>query len=795
MKLIKILIGIIFIISSVIADNAYLKNFNPDSLRFKTAYATRCSEPPTIDGILNDESWNMAIPIIEFFQLAPIEFGVPSEKTVVRVLYDDQALYVAFENFDSEPDKIRKPLTRRDAYMDGFASSADFVGIAVDSKNDDYNGKWFGVNAAGVKIDVNVSGNDEYDRSWDAVWDASVEINNSGYTVEFMVPFSVFQFENKIDQVWGISFNRHIHKSQEEVIWPGHRKSHVGTVSSFGVLLGLKDIPEPKKIELTPYVLSSFNENKSEYNLGADARYGISSSAVLNATVNPDFGQVEADPSILNLTAYETLYEERRPFFSEGANFFQHRLQLFHSRRIGKTPGYFSPDSGELENIPGNTTILGAFKLLGTTKSGFNYGVINATTNEELGTIINSDGQKEDFVVEPQTNYAVGRVEKSFINKFSRIGIMGTDVRRKNAEAASVAGLDWKIGLINNRLFSNGQIVRSTTDKTGNAFRFNVGYTDPVWWSTRAWYGTYDDKFEINDLGYLRRNDLSWAGARFEVRRQEPWGYLLNSEIDIKIKKEWRGDGLILEDELDLESGSLLKNYWRFGINSKIKQPAYNDEDIFRDDRAWTYSTEKFWWNSIWVKSDRRKKLILGIVAGIGNGKLRGKGYFTELEIDYKPIEPLNISIEASQDLSPSYMQYVDIIDVDNSINRIYAKSEQLTNQVEFRMDWTFSPELSLQGYYQPFYADMKYLRFYELMSPETIELESFDYLNLYENPDFKWENTVGTFVLRWEYNPGSTLFLVYSLNEYKYYNASDGLWSSGSSNAIVVKLNYWMKI
>ena len=140
-------------------------------------------------------------------------------------------------------------------------------------------------------------------------------------------------------------------------------------------------------------------------------------------------------------------------------------------------------------------------------------------------------------------------------------------------------------------------------------------------------------------------------------------------------------------------------------------------------------------------------------------------------------------------------MQYVDIIDVDNSINRVYAKSEQLTKQVEFRMDWTFSPELTLQGYLQPFYADMRYLRFYELMSPETMELESFDYLSLYENPDFKWENTVGTFVLRWEYNPGSTLFLVYSLNEYRYYSANDGLWSSGSSNAVVFKLNYWMKI
>ena len=795
MKLINSLLVIILSVSGIVANNSYLENFNPDSLRYKISYATRCIDSPSIDGRLDDESWNMAIPVSEFFQLEPIEFGQPSEKTVVRVLYDDQALYISFENFDSEPDKIRKPLTRRDAYMDGFASSADFIGFAIDSKNDDYNGKWFGVNAAGVKIDVNVSGNEEYDRSWDAVWDAAVEVNDRGYTVEVKVPFSVFQFENKIDQVWSISFNRHIHKNQEEVIWPGHRKSHVGTVSSFGVLLGLKDIPEPKKIELIPYALSSLKENENVYNVGTDFRYGLSSNAVLNATVNPDFGQVEADPSVLNLSAYETFYEEKRPFFSEGANFFQHRLQLFHSRRIGNAPGYFSPDSGDLEDVPGNTTILGAFKLLGTTKSGFNYGLINATTNEELGTIINSDGQKEDFVVEPRTNYAVGRVEKSFINKFSRFGIMGTDVRRENAESASVVGLDWKIGLINNRLFSNGQIVRSNTDQAGNAFIFNVGYTDPVWWSTRIWYGTYDNKFEINDLGYLRRNDLTWTGVMLEARRREPWGYFLGSSIEFKYKKEWRGDGLILEDALELETWTLLKNYWRFGFESKIMQPAYNDEDIYRDDRAWAYSTEKFMWNDIWIKSDRRKKLILGFVGGIGNAKLRGKGYFTQLQIDYKPIEPLSISIEASQDLSPTYMQYVDIIDLDNSINRVYAQSEQLTKRVEFRIDWTFSPELSLQGYYQPYYANMKYLKYFELISPETMNLQPFDYLSLYENPDFKWKNRVGTFVLRWEYNPGSTLFLVYNMNEYDYYSASDDSWSSGSSNAIVFKLNYWLKI
>ena len=195
MKIRQGLITVILFISSIIAQSTYLEKFNPDSLRFKTSYATRCIDPPYIDGRLDDDSWVQATPVNEFFQIEPIEFSAPSEQTIVRVVYDDNAIYIAFECKDSNPEKIRKPLTRRDNYMDGFASSSDFVGFAIDSRNDDYNGNWFGVNAAGVKIDVSVSGHEEYDPSWAAVWDAAVNINNSGYSVEFMIPFSVFQFD------------------------------------------------------------------------------------------------------------------------------------------------------------------------------------------------------------------------------------------------------------------------------------------------------------------------------------------------------------------------------------------------------------------------------------------------------------------------------------------------------------------------------------------------------------------------------------------------------------------------
>ena len=179
----------------------------------------------------------------------------------------------------------------------------------------------------------------------------------------------------------------------------------------------------------------------------------------------------------------------------------------------------------------------------------------------------------------------------------------------------------------------------------------------------------------------------------------------------------------------------------------------------------------------------------------MGNAELRGKGYYSEFEIDYKPIDPLNLSLEFKRDISPNYMQYVDIIEDGSEIVRVYANSKQTTDQIQLRLDWTFSPDLTFQGYFQPFYANIEYENFSNLLSPETMNLGSYNYLSSYDNPNFKIENNVGTFVLRWEYRPGSTIFVVYNINENRYFSASDNEWSKESNNAFVIKLNYWSKI
>ena len=775
--------------------NSYLTNVNPDSLRLKSINAHRTTIKLKINGVMDSAEWAGSHVTSEFFQIDPKELASPSEKTTVRVMYDNENLYVFLEAFDSKPNLIKKTLARRDSWMDGFGNNSDWMGVTIDSRNDDYNGYFCGVNASGAIIDVALAGTDEYDRTWDAVWDVGIAFNENGWSAEFRFPFSMFQYDNEPNMVWGISFERMIHRLQETVEWPGKEKSVPGMMLPLGVLKGLSNIPSANQLELVPYILAG-GRNGLDTELGLDGRYGLTSNAIMKVTFNPDFGQVEADPSVLNLTAFETFYDEKRPFFSEGSDFFSQRINLFNSRRIGRRPSFFIPDEGEISGLSNYTTILGAARIMGSTPSNINYGVISAITKEERATIDDSLSTQK-IIVEPRTNYSIGRFEFPVFNAISKAGIMGTNVSRKDAAGANVIGGDWSFSFLDNRLFSNGQIIRSNVNNTiGNAFRFNIGYLNSEWWSARIWFGTSDDKFDINDLGFVRRNDITWAGTRIELRKQEPWGRFVNNNLEFKYTQDWNGSGLVLEREVEIEQSNLFSNYWQAGFFGKLFLPGFNDEDVFRNDNAWIYKTELWGYAGPSISTDRRKKIIIGADIGSGYGKNRGRGYRASLSLNAKPVEQLNIEINAMQDKSPSHMQWVDILENLNDTVRVYANSILITRDVNVRFDWTFSPKLTLQCYAQPFYANMDYQSFFRLEKPKTMDLVSYNYEGVsgYENPDFRLYNTVGTFVLRWEYSPGSTLYAVYNLNQKSEYSFATSKWNYEKDNAVYFKLNYWLK-
>lgn len=776
-----------------LSQNEYLKNVNIPELNKKVIYAKKINLPPIIDGVLDKEIWDSASLTTDFFQIEPKELSTPSEPTSVRILYDNESIYVFIEAFDSRPNEIKKTLVRRDSWVDGFSNNADWVGISIDSKNDDYNGIFFGVNSSGAKIDVAVAGNDQYDLTWDGVWNVSVSFNKESWTAEFELPLYLFQYEDKSNIEWGVQVQRGLHRLQETISWPGKPKTARGIVLPYGVLKGLSDLPKQSQLEVIPYLLFGRQENY-KLSLGLDTRYNLTTNSIMRATINPDFGQVEADPSVVNLTAFETFYEEKRPFFTEGLDFFRQRINLFNSRRIGRSPSFNIPDNGELEEVSDFTKILGATKIMGTSNSGINYGFIGAVTSEEKGKLVDSIIVK-NYIVEPKTYYSIGRFEFPAINSVSRFGFMGTNVSRKDTSNATVFGGDWDLGFFDNRLFSKGQLVASNSNGIlGSAFRFNIGYVDPNWWGTRLWFGTLDNNFNINDLGYSRRNNYSWSGAMVEFRRQEPKNLFINNDLKIFYNYSWNGEKDVLEQEIEFKSNNLLKNYWKIKLSGGYDFKALNDENLFQDEDAWVYEAESKAFAGINFRTDRRKNIIFGGGNGFGYGENRGLGYQRKIEIEYKPIESLLIEAELTEDSSPNAMQYVNVLKNNNDTVRVYAESKLYTRDLSLRLNWTFTPEMTLQCYIQPFFARMEYKNFSRLQYEKSASLNSYPYLSNNENPNFKYSNLIGTFVFRWEYRPGSTIYLVYNLNQENSYSFTEEDWTLKNKNAVYFKINYWFK-
>lgn len=769
-------------------------------LKFKVAMATRTDTPPQIDGFLDDEIWNEAVLIDQFVQHEPYNMEEPSVRTELRVLYDDDYLYIAFNNFDPNPEKIMGRLSRRDDWGTGFDFNSDWVGFGIDSRNDDKTGYWFAVNAAAVQIDVAIAGEgyDSFDSTWDAVWESKINQNDKGWTAEIRVPFNIFQYSKSKVQEWGASFQRGYYNKQEEIHWPGRGLGVRGIVPHFGILKGIENIPQPKQLELMPYVLGGQTKNgetENTSNYGLDAQYTLSSNSTLNMTFNPDFGQVEADPSVLNLSAFETRLDERRPFFVEGAAFFRSRLNLFNSRRIGQRPAYFSPEQGSIINRPNATTILGATKVLGESSSGTRYGIIDAITNREYGTLEYEENEKlvrKKFMIEPYTNYFIGRLEKPVLNDVSTIGFMATDLRRQNAESATAFNADWRLKMKENKLHFNGQIAYSLgSGDPGIASRLSLSYRDPVWWEISTWGGYSDKNFDVNEMGFMRRNNNWDLGIRGGIRRDEPKGVFLRQSMNLRLGARGNNDGYITGKDIDLSHESTFKNYWSIGGDIRINPEVYEDDDLFRDSRAVIIKDEAWQSYEFGFQTDRRKRIIFRPAVDFSHGEKRGWGQSYNLRVTYRPTDFINLNINYRKGKEPGSMQWVGIIEDTIQTNIIYATTEQNVTNINYRLNWTFSPTMTLEMFYQPFQVDMDYLTYNRLVAPKTNLVEPYSYQG---DKDFKIDNHVGTFVFRWEYLPGSLIYVVYNLNDNNYFSGSEGSWTRSKSNSLFIKFNYFFQ-
>ena len=805
----------------------------------RTASATRANGDAT-------EALARAEPITAFFQREPDEGAPPSFATEARVAYDDAALYVSVRATDPDPDKIVGYLTRRDV-----DSRSDWLHVFIDSYHDRRTAYLFSVNPAGVKRDSYWFNDENSDDSWDAVWDVTVAREADGWRADFRIPYSQLRFRGGGDGTLGFAIIRNIARLNEMITWPLVARSVNGIVSQFGELVGVTTSRQSKRLELVPYTVAQLaTQPPQEGNplhetrdpgasVGLDLKYAVSPALSLTATVNPDFGQVEADPAVVNLTAFETFFSERRPFFIEGSGTYQFECHdgcsLFYSRRIGRQPrGFPALDDGEYAVQPAQSTILGAGKITGRV-GAFSVGTLAAATQEETARVASSLGRR-DVIVEPGTFYSVSRARREFADQ-SSLGFMLTTTNRRIVESVSflpgsaVTGgidYDWRLG----RRWSlngywTGSSVRGTPDAIGLLQHSNVHSfqrpdaehveVDPLAEALNGHAGAVSvgkiagqrmrmnvavayksPGFDVNDVGFLRRADEISQNSWIQIRWEEPSRYVRDWRINFN---QWSGHNF---DGDRLSLGGNFNAHWSFqnnwGTGFGINANARGFDDRRTRGGPGGYGSPNY---SAWhyVNSDDRRMVSAGLEWSFGSDG-HGHGYGLSPGVSLRPTSSLSAELRLSFNRTIEGSQWIDEIARGDRTHYVFGRLHQTTTSVTTRVNYTLTPNLSLQVYAEPFVSAGDYGEFMELVNGRAHHFENRYAPFAFEgDPDFTVLSFRTTNVMRWEFKPGSTLFVVWQQGRegflpdgrFRFGRDFGDVFSTPSSNTLLVKLAYWL--
>jgi hypothetical protein len=840
---------------------------------------------PIIDGKLEKSVWHNIPWEKNFTQHVPHEGERPTQKTAFKILHDENYLYVAIRAYDTEPDEIVKRLSRRDN-LEG-----DFVTIQIDSYNDKRTAFVFSVTAAGVKEDMIISddGNSN-NNNWNPIWHVETQIDDKGWIAEMQIPLSQIRFselkKTKESQRWGLQVGRMIYRKEEIDFWKHVPQDVQGWVSSFGDLRGLRNIKPKKERSLTPYmtgIAESFNTDSDNpftngkdqnLNVGLNGKFGVTNNLTMDFAINPDFGQVEADPSQVNLSAYESYFEEKRPFFIDGSNIMNFSLtqldghqsaeNLFYSRRIGRNP-HHNPETEDDEFVdkPENTSILGAFKLSGKTKKGWSVGIMESMTSRERAEI--SNGENNYFeTVEPTTNYFLSRVKKDFNEGETVLGGMLTatnrNIQSENLnylhDQAYTGGIDfshrWKDktysmdfkgyfshvkgnseSILNTQRSSARYFQRpdvshinldsSLTSLSGYGGAFSIGKTGQGHIRYAAFFNWKSPGLEVNDMGFMRDADQIMQVTWIQYREWEPGAIFRNYSINFNQWTGWDFGGNNLFKGGNISLNAQLNNYWRFGIginpqSRSLSQTALRGGPFLKNPPRISYG----WW----LNTDKRKKISFNF----GNSQAWSKYQHNHKVsfwsgITYKPNNTIDISINPRISINESNLQYVDNTEFNNHQRYLMALLKQTTVSMSMRLNLSLSPNLTIQYWGQPFIATGEYShfkritnstadkydnRFHEFSQNEISYNQEDGTYNFDENKDGFYDYSVNNpnfnvlqfrsnLVARWEYKPGSTIFLVWTQNRDDYHDTGNltlkkdlnNMFSVYPHNTFLIKLTY----
>lgn len=811
-----------------------------------------------VDGRLDDHVWQLAPVGSDFVQMEPDEGAPASERTTVQVGYDNEHLYVAVHAFDSEPDKIRGLLTRRDE-----ESPSDWIFIAIDSYGDHRTAFQFGVNPAGTRSDLYRSDDVEEDPSWDAVWDVAVSRDSSGWAGEFCIPFSQLRFPQGPHR-WGFQVGRVINRKRETDLWRLIPRNANSVVALFGELEGIHDVPPPRRLQVLPYTVGSLERRPVEQAdpfsrarkwagaLGGDLKYGVSSNLTLDLTINPDFGQVEADPSEFNLTAYESYFEEKRPFFLEGNNIFNFGVgvgdgdmgneSLFYSRRIGRPPQHYPDVSDDCHvNLPRLTTILFAGKVTGKTRAGWSIGLLEALTEREVAQV-EHQGRHYTEAVEPRTNYLALRTQKDFRKGRTTVGAMLTSVVRDidspgvqglNRQALA-AGVDFSHRWSEDRFFLQAKVaashIRGHEEAIAEAQTSSARYFqrpdahhvrfDPTRRSLSGFAASYlagklaggnwsygagavlrSPGFEVNDMGFQREADfiVNFAFLSYHCYRPgrtfRDYGWNLN----LWHVTNFGGEPLGVGGSANFHCRFL--NYWRanVGVNShgaRLSTSSLRGGPAIRVPAEFSLFCR--------LATDERKTLSVELSTALFGDRHNTRTLRLMPSLTVRPNGRIRCSFSLGIVPSVDDRQYVDEITQPDGTDYVFARLKQNTAFVTTRLNYAFTPTLSLQFYSMPFLTAGSYSRFRKVVAPRAADYDAryapYDYG---DNPNFNFRQFRSNLVLRWEYRPGSTLFVVWSqgrtsLDDNGAFSlAEDGraLFATPSENVFLIKINRWLNL
>ncbi|MGI9174453.1 MAG: DUF5916 domain-containing protein [Rhodothermales bacterium] len=768
--------------------------------------AAQVTRSLAVDGRLDEADWAAAIPIAGFTQFEPVEGGAPSQQTTVRVLYGDNALYVGAVLRDSEPDEVVQTLSRRDE-----PSLVDRFWVAIDSYLDRKTAYVFGISAAGVQIDgVQIDGqrmrrsgrvstvSEQVDLSWDAVWNADVALTAEGWTVEMRIPYTMLRFSEAEEQTWGVNFRREIARLSEVDDWVMVPRQEDGSVRHFGLLRGLRGIRPLRNVQVTPYSLSRMTTQEAGsggvaydggLNVGADLKLGLSSNVTLDATINPDFGQVEADPAELNLTTIETFFPEKRSFFIEGVQIFDYNLgigsegNLLYTRRVGVAA---SP-------------IIGATKLSGRTDGGLSFGMFSAVTGTSF---------------DPGRYYGVARFKQEFGGQSSYVGGMLTGYQRQGeggAERRSLAGgMDWDLRSPQNTYQLNGHLTLTSIAQPEADVQRQTGFGTLVTlerlrgsltWMTA--FRIFDDQFNPNDLGRLLVND--WmrvtGNVSYLINGNQPFGPFRRASVRVFVNPTWtyrsrtflgtsfyvfgtaetRGFQRISFYSLDSRFGGSdvretrglgpYKNPGRLNLYTSIAtdsrrsyglEPGISFSQTGADGQSWGVNLTGSWDASARLSLSGRFGLEVAndVPAWASNeafALLDGRWHIGSSNQDPDLQEPGGFS--TVEDLSEILVQRVPAEQAGRYYVPIFGDRDTRSLDVTLRSNVTFTRTMSLQLYTQLFAAKGRYSRYRILTSPS----EAVPYAAYPKRHDFALNVFNTNLVFRWEYRPGSTFFLVWS--------------------------------